>query len=152
MSSWLSKARKLKGITAKQLAKNVGVSLNYIQQIEGGRPMSDSLASRIYDYLGFDEGDIPFESNRVLEKLRVIEEECENGENQFCLCTLHRVGYVSYIVDCSPAEEGDLKNPPDNCEPIRIRYAKNNLEAQMALFDGCAEEQLEEMGVAFSFT
>ncbi|MBQ6390895.1 MAG: helix-turn-helix domain-containing protein [Eggerthellaceae bacterium] len=132
--SWLAKARNLNGVTAKELSKAVGLSLNYIQQIESGRrTMSAAALARVYQYLGYDERELPLDSMPLMEKLGELERRL--GEEAFCLCRVNNSSRIGYITDVVEASESDLKNPPDSYEPIRIRYARNNLEAQMILFE-----------------
>ena len=53
IGSEISKLRREKGYTQKQLAKLLGVSEGYIDEVEGGKKvLKDSLISRVYRILG----------------------------------------------------------------------------------------------------
>lgn len=132
--SWLAKARNLNGVTAKELADAVGLSLNYIQQIESGRRlMSAAAQARVHQYLGFDDCEMPLDSRPLLDKLDELERKL--GGETFCLCRVNTSSRIGYITDVMEASESDLNDPPDSYEPIRICYARNNLETQMVLFE-----------------
>lgn len=145
MKTWLSRARRFRGVTAERLAREIGISSNYIQQIEGGRRHpSPAVSEKITQYLGFGQSDISFNSKPLLNKLADI--EAVSGENAFCFCKLYSVGCKSYIVDVLAVNNtNDLSNPPDQCEPIRIKYARSSIHSQMVFYEDHAEGGLERI-------
>lgn len=68
--SWLKKARGLKRISSKKLAELSGMSMNYIQKIEGGnRSMPLDTAQKLYDALGFTPDEIQFNTSQLIEQI-----------------------------------------------------------------------------------
>lgn len=67
--NWLKRARKAKSLTAKELASAAGVSLNYVQRIEGGsRPCPADLLAKFEDALGFTQDEVSFDYEGLIQK------------------------------------------------------------------------------------
>ena len=133
---WLRKARKFRGISASELAIRVGVSLNYIQRIEGGsRTFEGDIRDRICDALGFDQDRIPFETSPLLERLDEL--SGTYGDDAFCSLEYVNVEgrlYFNGVTDLGEASlDPALSNPGSN--PVRIRNARDFLKMQVALYE-----------------
>lgn len=104
--SWLKSARGLAGISARELGERVGVSLNYIQRIEGGsRELPQELASRIYEALGFTPQEVRFDSQSLLQEIE--QAIAAKGDAAWCLLEFKAVGQVLYFTSVSLAAQGD---------------------------------------------
>lgn len=88
--NWLKRARKAKGITARELADSAGISLNYVQRIEGNsRTLTPELLSSFEDYLGFTRNEFPFNYEELIAKAEaLIQEKGKEGR-----CVL-RYGFI----------------------------------------------------------
>ena len=72
--SWLKKARGLKRISSRELGEMCGMSMNYIQKIEGGnRGMPSDTAEKIYAALGFTPDEVRFETPELLEQIEGLD-------------------------------------------------------------------------------
>lgn len=122
--SWLKRARKAKGFTAKELAEQAGVSLNLIQRIEGGsRALSASSQEKIETALGFTREEFPLNFEDILAKLDTLIQE--NSEHTTC--------YISYSFVCGNIIFLDVQESPSNsnCFAIDALLAKYLIEFQM---------------------
>lgn len=120
--SWLKKARGLKRISAKALAEECGLSMNYIQKIEGGnRDLPHSTASLIFDALGFSPQDIAFDTKTLLDRLETIE-----GEEKLFL-TYRVVDDVVYFTDL-------VSEPTVPSIEVTVDSARLLLKSQDTLF------------------
>lgn len=130
---WIKLARNFLGITARELATNVGVSLNYIQRIEkGDRHMSSDVKERVYQALGFDPELISFESSLLLEKINEL--ISSDSESQWCTLDSVMIKGRRYYTDCHCiVDPMNTDNLPDNI--LRLSYAKTEVETQIALHE-----------------
>ncbi|WP_217952808.1 helix-turn-helix transcriptional regulator [Adlercreutzia caecimuris] len=130
---WLKLARSFAGMTALQLSKEAGVSLNYIQRLErGDRHMSNEVRERIYRALGFNPELISFDSSLLLEKINEL--ISSNAESQWCTLDSIMIGRRRYYTDCHHvANLESVSNSTDNI--LRLCYARANIEAQIALYE-----------------
>lgn len=72
--SWLKKARGLKRISSKKLGEMCGMSMNYIQKIEGGnRGMPSDTAQKLYDALGFTPDEVRFDTPQLIERIEDLD-------------------------------------------------------------------------------
>lgn len=80
--NWLKRARKAKGITTKELAERAGISLNYVQRIEGNsRPLTSELLSTFEEILGFTQEDFSFNYEELITKAdALIQEKGKSGK------------------------------------------------------------------------
>lgn len=135
--SWLRMARNFKGLSAQKLADEVGVSLNYIQRIEGeSRPFEGEIRLKICDKLGFGPEDLSFDSRHLLDRLDDLARE--QGESGFCSVDYMRISgrlYCTNVSEFDPTsfESGDTN---DNTNPIRIRHARDLVRMQIILYEG----------------
>lgn len=73
--TWLKKARRLKRISSRELAELCGMSMNYIQKIEGGdRGMPIETANRIYRALGFTPEEVRFDTSKMINRVENAKE------------------------------------------------------------------------------
>ena len=131
--NWIKLARNFVGMTARELASDAGVSLNYIQRIEkGDRRMSNDVKKRIYQAIGFDQKHISFDSSLLLEKINDLIDA--NSESQWCTLDSVMVKGRRYYIDChcivNPLSTDNL---PDNI--LRLSYARTEVETQIALHE-----------------
>lgn len=95
--SWLKKARGLKRISSKKLAELSGMSMNYIQKMEGGnRSMPLDTAQKLYDALGFTPEEVEFNTPQLIEQIENIDTD------EICLSyvLVDGVIYFTGIADC----------------------------------------------------
>lgn len=119
---WLRKARRVRGISAQQLADMTGLTRNYIAMIESGRkPMTDSAGKVIYEALGFTPEDVPFNTSNLIEQCKQM------GDGTVTLVG-KQIGEVIYFTDISPAGLADGMD-------VRLDYALRLLCMQRWLFD-----------------
>lgn len=91
---WLRRARVIRGLTARQLADEAGLSLSLIQQIEAGsRSLTASAQEKITNVLGFAQDELPLDYAALRACLEKMEED-EDYDNPWCLCHNFRVGKV----------------------------------------------------------
>lgn len=134
--SWLRQARNFKGLSAQQLADDVGVSLNYIQRIEGGsRPFTGEIRRRICEELGFGPKDISFDSKRLLDELDELARK--EDESAFCSVSYIRVCGRLYYTGISELDPigFSIDGRNDDTNPVRIRHARDLIEMQMVLYE-----------------
>ena len=73
--TWLKKARRLKRISSRELAELCGMSMNYIQKIEGGdRGMPIETANTIYRALGFTPQEVRFDTSKIIKRVENAKE------------------------------------------------------------------------------
>lgn len=130
---WIRLARNFVGMTARELASDAGVSLNYIQRIEkGDRRMSNDVKERVYQAIGFDQKLVSFDSSSLLKKINDL--ISSNPESQWCTLDSVMVKGRRYYTDCHCIDDPmNTDNPPDNI--LRLRYAKTEVETQIALHE-----------------
>lgn len=130
---WIKLARNFVGMTARELASNVGVSLNFIQRIEkGDRRMSDSVKERVYQAIGFDQKLISFDSSSLLKKINKLIVSC--SDSQWCTLDSVTIKGRRYHTDCHCIVDlSNIDSLPDNI--LRLSYAKTEVETQITLHE-----------------
>lgn len=130
---WIKLARNFVGMTARELASKVGVSLNYIQRIEkGDRRMSNDVKERVYQAIGFNQKLVGFDSSSLLEKVNELIDSY--SDSQWCTLDSVMIGGRRYYTDCRHiVDPTDTDNPLDNI--LRLSYAKTEVETQIALHE-----------------
>ena len=119
---WLRKARRVRGISAQQLADMTGLTRNYIAMIESGRkPMTETAGKVIYEALGFTPGDVPFNTSGLIERCKQM------GDGTVTLVG-KQIGEVIYFTDMTRPGLADGMD-------VRLDYALRLLCMQRWLFD-----------------
>lgn len=123
---WIKLARGLKRISSRELADMCGKSMNYIQKLEAGdRDLPDSTAGEIYEALGFNPAQVPFQTHLLLEELEGMEDDMKLSLGYVVVDNIiyFNCVYASYI-------ERDI----DGVMPTTVKFAKLLLESQLVLF------------------
>ena len=131
---WIKLARNFVGMTARELAEKVGVSMNYIQRIEkGDRRMSSDVQERVFQAVGFNQELIDFDSSPLLKKINELIDS--HSKSQWCTLDSVMVKGRRYYTDCHCiVDPMTTDNPPDNI--LRLSYAKTEVETQIILHEG----------------
>lgn len=121
--NWLKKARGLKRISSKALAEECGLSMNYVQKIEGGnRDLPHSTASQIFSALGFTPEEVRFDTEQLITELAAL------GENDKCYLRYRVVDEVVYFTDIESKASAETME-------LRTADALLLLKSQQELFD-----------------
>ncbi len=133
---WLRRARHFRGMTAKQLAEQAGLSLNYVQRLEkGDRNASATAAEKLCDALGFTPESVPLDSRGLLAKIDQLIDE--HGPYAFCTMRCARARGNRYYTDCEYFDINSIKTgkepAPDHL--LRLAYAKTEAETQQTLWE-----------------
>lgn len=121
--SWIKQARGLKRISSRELAELCGKSMNYIQKIEAGdRELPDSTAGEIYEALGFNPAQVPFNTYSLLEDMRDMDDDLEVS-----------LGYiiVDNIIYFNHVYAG---HGLDGLLPTTVKFARLLLESQLEVW------------------
>lgn len=121
---WIKLARGLKRISSRELADMCGKSMNYIQKLEAGdRDLPDSTAGEIYEALGFNPAQVPFQTHLLLETLEGMDDE-ETISLGYVI--VDSIIYFNLIVSGVKDVDGYM--------PTTVKFAKLLLESQLVLF------------------
>lgn len=103
--NWLKRARKAKSLTAKELAESAGISLNYVQRIEGNsRTLTSELLFAFESTFGFTQEEFPFNYEELIAKAdRLIQ---ERGKKEKCVLSYGFIDGRIYFTDIKLAGEG----------------------------------------------
>lgn len=121
--SWIKQARGLKRISSRELADMCGKSQIYIQKIEAGdRELPDSTAGEIYEALGFNPAQVPFNTYSLLEDMRDMDDDLEVS-----------LGYiiVDNIIYFNHVYAG---HGLDGLLPTTVKFARLLLESQLEVW------------------
>lgn len=121
--SWIKQARGLKRISSRELAELCGKSQIYIQKLEGGdRELPDSTAGEIYEALGFNPAQVPFNTYSLLEDMRDMDDDLEVS-----------LGYiiVDNIIYFNHVYAG---HGLDGLLPTTVKFARLLLESQLEVW------------------
>lgn len=121
--SWIKQARGLKRISSRELAELCGKSQIYIQKLEGGdRDLPDSTAGEIYEALGFNPAQVPFNTYSLLEDMRDMDDDLEVS-----------LGYiiVDNIIYFNHVYAG---HGLDGLLPTTVKFARLLLESQLEVW------------------
>lgn len=99
--------------------------MNYIQKIESGdRELPDSTAGEIYEALGFNPAQVPFNTSYLLDELEGMAEDETVLLDYF---VVDGIIYFNTILVDSGGEEGSLVR-------CSVKFAKLLLKSQLTLF------------------
>ena len=153
MGTWLRKARKICGISARELAQRSGYSLNYIQRLESGsRPFTKEALDRISSSLGFSPEEVPLDFDQLEKDAKDLIDE--TSANNFCLVRFIWRYNKKLIVDLQPfhGEEDDddaiLEHPTLNdlnATPMRLSHVINEITALRNLYDNPLEQEMSRL-------
>ena len=123
--SWIKLARGLKRISSRELADMCGKSMNYIQKIEAGdRELPDSTAGEIYEALGFNPAQVPFNTSYLLDELEGMADDETVLLDYFVVDGI--IYFNSILVDSGREEDGLVR--------CSVKSAKLLLKSQLTLF------------------